>query len=172
MNRFLAFALRRVRWMASLPLSLWLVAFLAGCAMDRDPALVACEDDSHCPSGWWCPGTPESPAACTEGQRPADDDDAVDDDDVVDDDDASQDDDDAVDDDTADDDDDVVDDDDTVLAASISTPGGLCGVPGRSANASFIALHCTGPTASAPGVSANASYTVIVGSTAVISLPE
>lgn len=89
-----------------------LLLLLSGCTMDRDPSLVVCEDDSHCPSGWWCPGTPESPASCSEGTRPADDDDDVapdDDDDVEpDDDDTGPDDDDF----TADDDD-VVDDDDS-----------------------------------------------------------
>ena len=87
-----------------------LLALLLGsaCTVDRDPALVTCAEDAHCPSGWWCPGTPEEHATCTEGQRPADDDDAVGDDDVVDDDDDSKDDDDV----SKDDDDSSSSDDD------------------------------------------------------------
>ena len=130
----------------------------AGCAMDRDPALVACESDSHCPSGWWCPGTPESPATCTEGTRPADDDDvAPDDDDAV-----------------PDDDDTAPDDDDTspVLTDATTPPGGLCAAPGRSTSSSFAALHCTGPVVAAPGVSSSPSFTVITGSAQLLQLPS
>ena len=135
-----------------------LLLLLASCAMDRDPALVACEDDSHCPSGWWCPGTPESPATCTEGARPGDDDDTGPDDD-----------------DMGPDDDDATGDDDDTSPVTIETtvpPGGLCAAPGRSTSASFAALHCTGPVVTSPGVSSSTSFTVITGSAQLLQLTE
>ena len=148
----------RGRALASL-LSAALVLLVSGCAMDRDPALVTCESDSHCPDGWYCPGTPETPATCTEGTRPGDDDDVAPDDD-----------------DTApDDDDDTVDDDDDtgpVITDAIMPPGGLCAAPGRSTSASFAALHCTGPVVTSPGVSASTSFTVITGSAQLLQLTE
>ena len=93
-------------------LLLLLAASATGCAFDRDITTVACEDDSHCPAGWWCPGTPEQPATCDEGMRPDDDDITADDDDTVSDDDDTVADDDDTD---LDDDDTAVDDDDTIL---------------------------------------------------------
>ena len=92
-------------------LALGLMLLMPACSMDRDPSLVACEDDSHCPSGWTCPGTAGAPGTCVEGRQSDDDDLTADDDDATDpsdDDDATADDDDA----TADDDD-VLDDDDS-----------------------------------------------------------
>ena len=85
-----------------LALSLLLLVLTAGCSVLRDPANVTCEDDSHCPEGWWCPGTPEGPATCVAGSR-ADDDDLFSNDD-----DTGPDDDDTG----SDDDDTLVDDDD------------------------------------------------------------
>ena len=108
-----------------------LLLLLASCAMDRDPALVACEDDSHCPDGWWCPGTAAAPGTCVEGTRgDEDDDDVLDDDDsAFDDDDAISDDDDTANDDdsTAPDDDDVVDDDDATAPADEDGDGSPSG---------------------------------------------
>ena len=86
-----------------MPLALGLLLLLPACLMDRDPGLVACEDDAHCPSGWRCPGTPEEPGTCVEGAGLGDDDDVLDDDDATD----------PSDDDDTGDDDDAVDDDDT-----------------------------------------------------------
>ena len=84
--------------------------------MDRDAGLVTCEDDSHCPPGWSCPGTAAAPGTCIEGSQVDDDDASADDDDAtVDDDDTTSDDDDATSDDddaTSDDDDATADDDD------------------------------------------------------------
>ena len=83
-----------------------LAGLVAGCAMNHDPAAVTCEDNAHCPTGWWCPGSPAAPATCEEGSR-------LDDDDVVNDDDTMPDDDDSTPD---DDDDSAADDDDTTAA--------------------------------------------------------
>ena len=80
--------------MRVLSLALTLMLLMPACSMDRDPRLVACEDDSHCPAGWTCPGAPDEPGTCVEDASPDDDDD-----DVLDDDDSGLDDDDVVDDD-------------------------------------------------------------------------
>ena len=104
--------------MRALLLVVALMSLMPACSMERDPGLVACEDDSHCPAGWTCPGTAAEPGTCVERTQPDDDDVTADDDDVApDDDDTGPDDDDATvdDDDTTPDDDDssgVVDDDD------------------------------------------------------------
>jgi hypothetical protein len=85
-----------------------------------------------------------------------------DDDDVIDDDDSG-----------GPDDDDVVDDDDVTLPEDPTAAlGGLCAAPGRSTNDDFVAVTCTGPSPAAVGVSANDNYTVVMGATALVTLPE
>jgi hypothetical protein len=90
-----------------------------------------------------------------------------DDDDVADDDDSGSD-----DDDSGSDDDDVIDDDDAGPPLEGPASSGLCAGAGRSSNADWVVLSCTGPVELAPGVSTNGIHTVVAGSLRLLPAQE